>query len=140
MTSRKEVDRSRITDVTPVRLALAAELAFPDGSVSEATLRREISMGRLTAWKVGTRLLTSQAEIVIWLDRCRVEADPYQAPPARVLADGRPREAVFAAAQEACRQTLQRLKDNHSQKKAEAKDDLAKAGTRPGRPTRKGSL
>ena len=69
MASHKEVDRSRITDTTPVKLSLAAELAFPDGSVSATTLRREISVGRLTAWKGGSKRLPSQAKITIWLGR-----------------------------------------------------------------------
>ena len=120
MTSRREVDRSKITNTTPIRLSLAAELAFPDGSVSAATLRREISTGRLTGWKVGSKLLTSQAEITAWLDRCRVEAEPHQTGARRHPSNGRPSEAALAAAQEACRQTLQRLKNDDRQKKAEA--------------------
>lgn len=72
----KEVDRSRITDTTPVRLALAAELAFPDGSVTYETLRQEVAAGRLTGWKIGNKPLTSQAEINLWLKRCRVNNAP----------------------------------------------------------------
>ena len=72
----KDVDRSKITETTPVRLALAAELAFPDRSVTYETLRQEVAAGRLTAWKIANKLLTSQAEINLWLKRCRVNNAP----------------------------------------------------------------
>lgn len=40
-------DRSEITDDTPLRLAVAAALAYPDGSMTASGLRRERDAGRL---------------------------------------------------------------------------------------------
>lgn len=40
-------DRSGISATTPLRLAMAAALAYPDGSMTASGLRREAARGRL---------------------------------------------------------------------------------------------
>ncbi|WP_454813831.1 GIY-YIG nuclease family protein [Labrys neptuniae] len=56
-------DPSLITDDTPLQLHIAAELAYPDGSMSVSGLRKGISNGTLTAWKMAGRLYTSLGAI-----------------------------------------------------------------------------
>jgi hypothetical protein len=52
MTISKDIDPARVTQDTPLRLKVAAKLAFPDGSISVNSLRREIAAGRLEAMKI----------------------------------------------------------------------------------------
>src|ERR1700687_4005711 len=65
--------RSVAGDV-PLRLDVAARLAFPDGSLTANSLRREISRGRLTSERIAGRLFVTLAEIRRMRARCRVEA------------------------------------------------------------------
>jgi hypothetical protein len=46
-----------------LRLDVAAALAFPDGTVSALTLRREVERGRLRASRIGGRLYTTLSAI-----------------------------------------------------------------------------
>jgi len=55
-----------------IRLETAAKIAFPDGSVTVSSLRKQIKMGRLIAWLVGGKYLTSLNEIEGMLETCRV--------------------------------------------------------------------
>ena len=128
--SRKEVDLSRITKTTPVGLTLAAELAFPDGSVTAATLTREIAVGRLTAWRVGNKLLTSQTEVTKWLDQCRVDASQERSGPLGAPPQGRPTEAYLAASQAHLMLQLERIKEEARAKKKEARAQRARSSTR----------
>ena len=130
MKPHKEVDLSRIADTTPVRLALAAELAFPDGSVTAGTLRREIAVGHLTAWKVGNKMLTSQAEVTKWLDRCRVDASQPWSGPLGAPSQGRPTEAEMTAAQAHLMLQIERIKEGARAKKEEARAQRAGPSTR----------
>ena len=45
-----------ITPTTPLRLEMAAKLAFPDGSMGVAGLRKEIERGNLLAEKIAGRI------------------------------------------------------------------------------------
>jgi hypothetical protein len=54
-----------------IRLETAAKIAFPDGSVT-VSLRKQIKLGRLIAWLVGGKYLTSLNEIERMLEKCRV--------------------------------------------------------------------
>lgn len=56
-----------------VRLETIASVAFPDGSVTVATLRREIKAGRLKAWLIGAKHMTTLIEIERMLEQCRVK-------------------------------------------------------------------
>src|SRR5271157_1545916 len=55
-----------------IRLETAAKIAFPDGSVTVSALRKQIKLGRLIAWLVGGKYLTSLNEIERMLETCRV--------------------------------------------------------------------
>jgi len=70
---------SAITPTTPLRLALAAEIAFPGGGVTVATLRREGAKGRLAIERIGNRDFTTLAAIDSMRSLCRVtpEAPTY---------------------------------------------------------------
>ena len=66
-----------IDEDTPLRLPLAAKLAFPDGSVSPKTLRLEIDRGRLVAEKIGRHMLTTLNAIENMRILCRVPQSPH---------------------------------------------------------------
>jgi hypothetical protein len=52
-----------VTDETPLRLDTAASLAFPDGSVTGDTLRREARKGRLVIEHIGGKYFTTLGAI-----------------------------------------------------------------------------
>ena len=66
-----------ITRDTPLRLEQAAKLAFPDGSMKVAGLRREISRGRLAYEVIAGKQYTTLADIAAMRELCRV---PVKAP------------------------------------------------------------
>ena len=73
-----------ITDDTPLRLNRAAALAFPDGSITGDTLRREAAKGRLDVERIGGKFFTILAAIREMRQRCRVvkkARDSGYAPP-----------------------------------------------------------
>src|SRR6266568_7855596 len=59
---------------TPLRLSVAAALAFPDGSISENSLRREAKRGRLTVEVISGKAFVTLNEISRMRDQCRVIA------------------------------------------------------------------
>jgi hypothetical protein len=59
---------------TPLRLARAADLAFPGGGMTAAGLRREAGRGRLTIERVAGKDYVTLAEIEAMRERCRREA------------------------------------------------------------------
>src|SRR5258708_35946109 len=58
---------------TPLRLSVAAAIAFPDQSISESSLRREAERGRLTVEVIAGKTFTTLNEIERMCGRCRVE-------------------------------------------------------------------
>lgn len=58
---------------TPLRLAAAAAIAFPDGSMSAAILKSEADKGRLAIRRIGGRYYTTLHDIDDMLEKCRVE-------------------------------------------------------------------
>src|SRR5260221_11850924 len=58
---------------TPLRLSVAAAIAFPDQSISESSLRREAKRGRLTVEVIAGKTFTTLNEIERMRGRCRVE-------------------------------------------------------------------
>src|SRR6266702_94223 len=58
---------------TPLRLSVAAAIAFPDQSISESSLRREAKRGRLTVEIIAGKTFTTLNEIERMRGRCRVE-------------------------------------------------------------------
>src|SRR5712664_3333285 len=63
-----------ITRDNPLRLETAARLAFPDGSMKVAGLRREIARGRLTYEEICGRHYVTLAGIEAIRELCRVKA------------------------------------------------------------------
>jgi hypothetical protein len=64
-----EQDLGHITQTTPLRLEAAARLAFPDGSMKLAGLRREIARGRLAYEMIAGKHYTTLSDIED--NRCR---------------------------------------------------------------------
>jgi hypothetical protein len=60
-------------DDTPLRLHDAAKIAFPDGSVSVSSLRREAKRGRLVIERVAGKDFTTLSHIERMRRLCRVE-------------------------------------------------------------------
>ena len=59
---------------TPLRLCVAAAVAFPDGSMTVSGLRREAARGRLVIERVAGKDFTTLAAIERMRELCRVEA------------------------------------------------------------------
>ena len=62
-----------VTPDTPLRLAAAAAIAFPDGSMSAAILKSEADKGRLAIERIGRRYYTTLRNIEAMREKCRVE-------------------------------------------------------------------
>ena len=73
---RRPFDRTAINDDTPLRLEVAASLAFPDGTISLSSLRREAAKGRLIVWRIAGKDMTTLSEINKMVMRCRVQKSP----------------------------------------------------------------
>src|SRR5262245_24487030 len=58
----------------PLRLAVAAALALPDGSMTASGLRREAARGRLVVERIAGKDYTTLANIEGMRELCRVEA------------------------------------------------------------------
>ncbi|WKA29342.1 excisionase [Bradyrhizobium roseum] len=67
-------DVEQVGPDTPLRLEVAARLAFPDGSIKIAGLRREIARGRLEYEVIAGKQFTTLADIKRMRERCRVKA------------------------------------------------------------------
>jgi hypothetical protein len=68
---------------TPVRLSVAAALAFPDGSMTASGLRRERARGRLVVERIAGKDYTTLANIERMRELCRVQAEARQIPTRR---------------------------------------------------------
>src|SRR5437899_6587138 len=66
--------RDEVTPDTPLRLGVAAALAFPDGSMTASGLRREAARGRLAIERIAGKDYTTLANIERMRELCRVEA------------------------------------------------------------------
>src|SRR5437588_11123016 len=66
--------RGEISSETPIRLSVAAALAFPDGSMTVSGLRRECARGRLVIERIAGKDYTTLANIERMRQLCRVEA------------------------------------------------------------------
>ena len=73
MTS-KYPPREDIGHDQPLRLAVAAALAFPDGSMTASGLRREAARGRLVVERIAGKDYTTLDSIERMRQLCRVEA------------------------------------------------------------------
>jgi hypothetical protein len=66
--------RNQVSPDTPLRLDVAAALAFPDGSMTLSGLRREAVKGRLEIERIAGKDYTTLANIARMRDLCRVQA------------------------------------------------------------------
>ncbi|MGE0340344.1 MAG: hypothetical protein AB7O79_10760, partial [Xanthobacteraceae bacterium] len=57
----------------PLRLSTAAEIAFPDGYMTDSGLRREVDRGRLVIERIAGKLYTTLADIERMRALCREE-------------------------------------------------------------------
>ncbi len=60
-----------ITPDTPLRLDIAARVAFPAGGMTASGLRREASRGRLTVERIAGKLFTTLHHIENMREQCR---------------------------------------------------------------------
>src|SRR2546426_9975013 len=108
----------KVTPDTPLRLEIAAALAFPDGSMTASGLRREGARGRLTVERIAGRDYTTLANIERMRKLCRVEAKAHTCGSGRssgtvaeksyVAQPGSSSTAVAKSPQDALRAKLQR--------------------------------
>jgi len=63
----------QISPDTPLRLSVAAALAFPDGSMTASGLRREGARGKLAIERIAGKDFTTLANIERMRELCRVE-------------------------------------------------------------------
>jgi hypothetical protein len=66
--------RESLEPDTPLRLSVAAALAFPDGSMTTSGLRNELARGRLIVERIAGKDYTTLANINLMRELCRVEA------------------------------------------------------------------
>jgi hypothetical protein len=59
----------------PIRLAVAARLAFPDGTMTASGLRREAQRGRLVIERIAGKDYTTLAHINRMREQCRLTQD-----------------------------------------------------------------
>ncbi|WGS18936.1 MULTISPECIES: excisionase [unclassified Bradyrhizobium] len=65
------------TDDTPLRLKDAAALAFPNGGMTAAGLRREAEKGRLVMERIAGKDYVSLKAIAEMREKCRVKPKPH---------------------------------------------------------------
>jgi hypothetical protein len=100
---------------TPMRLSRAAQLAFPDGSVSAATLRKEAKRGRLVVERICGRDYTTLQHVEEMRKRCRVEPKAFastseSASGQHEKASGSSSTGMFKSARDAAMMTAQKLR------------------------------
>jgi hypothetical protein len=66
--------RDQVSPDTPLRLSVAAALAFPDGSMTASGLRREGARGKLVIERIAGKDYTTLGDIERMRKQCRVEA------------------------------------------------------------------
>lgn len=62
-----------VPDSAPIRLDVAAALAFPDGTMTAAGLRRESARGRLAINRIAGKDYTTLAAVREMIRKCRVQ-------------------------------------------------------------------
>jgi len=95
--------RQGVDDDTPLRLDVAARLAFPDGSISGAALRRAARAGRLVIERIAGKDFVTLAAIRTMREQSRVVRPNRSGEPVR----------DFAASTAAAREALDRLTCAH---------------------------
>jgi hypothetical protein len=70
------LDRAGVKDDEPLRLDVAAKLAFPDGSMTASGLRKENAKGRLVIERIAGKDYTTLNDIKDMRKLCRLERVP----------------------------------------------------------------
>jgi hypothetical protein len=99
-----------ITDETPLRLDVAAALAYPDGSMKESGLRAEIRAGRLDAELTAGRYYTTLGDIKRMRQACRGRRRERASGSARTTDTGISETESESAALAALKQTAEELR------------------------------
>jgi hypothetical protein len=104
-----------VTPTTPLRLDVAARLAFPDGSMSVSALRRLVVAGKITHEFIAGKYFVTLAAIEEFRASCRVQAKapasnckPEKVEPPSGSSGTAPETSALAA----MRATAQRLKES----------------------------
>src|ERR1700733_7429177 len=111
-----------ISSDAPVRLSIAAKLAFPDGSMTASGLRREAARGRLQIERVAGKDYTTLEAIKRMRELCRVQAkapDSINEKPGITREDSPTKQSGLSRTETAIspRDALQaRLKQSHLKK------------------------
>src|SRR5262249_51553019 len=111
------------TDETLLRLSIAAELEFPDGTVTVSTLRGEAAKGRLQIWRIGNKDFTTRRALRDMKNQCVLPSHPASsyAKPGKAIAgrSGLSRTSAAKSAQAlakaSARQLKQRSRDTSSE-------------------------
>jgi hypothetical protein len=110
-----------ITPTSPLRLSVAAKIAFPDGSMSVSALRRMGISGHLTIERIAGKDFTTLANIEEMRTSCRVQAKAHGSTsrqPGRVTKQAMSyvtpsiNDGSKSPAQEAARQILRKPKSS----------------------------
>jgi hypothetical protein len=109
-----------ITPTTPLRLEIAARIAFPDGSIGVSGLRREIQRGSLRAEMIARKQFTTLADIETMRKKCAVPTKARDSssetpvggenPIGGSFSIAMPADVASSARQAHLRQTAQRLR------------------------------
>lgn len=70
--SRLQKSPSGVPDDAPLRLSVAAALAFPDGTMKVAGLRREAERGNLAIMRIAGKDYITLTAIRDMIEKCRV--------------------------------------------------------------------
>lgn len=81
--------RENIGPDVPLRLDVAATLAFPDGSMTAHGLRSEVAKGRLVVERIAGKDFTTLADIANMRALCRLQRTPRTSSKASEIATGR---------------------------------------------------
>jgi hypothetical protein len=114
----RQLAEQDVTETTPLRLSVAAALAFPDGAMTVSGLRRECARGRLVIERIAGKDYTTLANIDIMRELCRVKrkvsgsgCDPNDGTPKGSIAQlGSSSTGTAISPQGALRAKLQRRK------------------------------
>ncbi len=114
---RQTLDRSQVTDDTPLRLDQAVDIFFYEGSgITVSSLRREHKRGRLQVFTIAGKQFTTLAYLRQMMEACQVPPktggpvpSPYAATPPSALPAGSSETAARCTPQDAARATLQAL-------------------------------
>ena len=99
------LDPRTIDRCAPLRLAVAAELAFPFGGMTASGLRKEAARGNLAIERIAGKDFVTLAAIEEMRERCRTPAKAQGSTPGST----RPSAAQLEIARDAARAIVERL-------------------------------